>query len=88
MSGAGYVAALPSLVKERILNKAYRVYVTDALKVIAENTAKFSGGGYLKTRYYDVINPRPEETRTPEEIVSSIKAKLARIGGETEDESV
>lgn len=88
MSGAGYVAALPGLVKERILNKAYRVYVTDALKLIAENTAKFSGGGYLKTRYYDVINPQPEETRTPEEIISGIKTKLARIGGETEDESV
>lgn len=88
MGGRAYLAALPAIIHQQMQEAAYRVYVTDALKLIAENTAKFSGGGYLKTRYYDVINPRPEETRTPEEIISSIKAKLTRIGGETEDESV
>lgn len=56
--------------------KAYNVYVTDALKMIAENTAKFAGGGYINVRYIDIIEPRPVETRTPDEIVQHIKDKL------------
>lgn len=63
-------------------DEAYRVYVTDALKVVAENTAKYAGGGYIKTRYIDIIDPPPEETRTGAEIVAQMKAKLGQIGGE------
>ena len=33
----------------------YKIYVSDALRIIAENTAKFSGGSYLKKRYIDLI---------------------------------
>lgn len=61
--------------------KAYRVYVTDVLKILAENTAKYSGGSYMKIRYYDLIRPKPEENRTPEEIIGNMKEKIARIGG-------
>ena len=61
--------------------KAYRVYVTDVLKILAENTAKYSGGSYMKLRYYDLIQPKPEENRTPEEIIWNMKGKIARIGG-------
>lgn len=56
--------------------------MTDALKILAENTAKYSGGSYMKSRYYDLIHPKPEETRTPEEIIGNMKEKIARIGGE------
>lgn len=62
----------------------YRVYVTDSLKYILENTARLSGGVHIESRYCDVIDPKPEETRTSEEIISSIKEKIARIGGENE----
>ncbi len=60
----------------------YRVYITDALKAVAENTAKYAGGGYIKNRYIEIINPPPEETRTGEEIIAQMKAKLGQIGGE------
>lgn len=66
-------------------DKAYRVYVTDALKAAAENTAKYAGGNYIKTRYIDIIDPPPEETRTGEEIIAQIKEKLDRIGGEPDE---
>jgi len=61
------------------------VYVTDALKVVAENTARYAGGEYIKTRYIEIIDPPPEETRTGEEIIAQIKAKLGRIGGEPDE---
>ena len=63
------------------------MYVTDALKTVTENTAKYAGGGYIQTRYIDIIAPPPEETRTGEEIVAQMKRKLGQIGGEV-DESV
>ena len=47
---------------------AYRVYVTDCLKLIAENTVNIS----LKLRYYDIIQPKKEDTRTGDEIVADI----------------
>ena len=35
----------------------------------------------MKIRYYDLIQPNPEENRTPEEIIGKMKEKIARIGG-------
>lgn len=81
MGARALLSALPVLLKKQDQEKAYRVYVTDALKTITENTAKYAGGSYMKSRYYDFIHPKPEETRTPEEIIGNMKEKIARIGG-------
>lgn len=51
---------------------AYRIYVTDCLRMVAENTAKMSRGAYTVARFYDVINPKPVEKRTGEEIAADI----------------
>ena len=61
---------------------AYRIYVTDCLKNISENAAtvsKMNGGEgrYINTRFYDVLNPKPEETRTGAEIIADLRRKLA-----------
>ncbi|MDE7398968.1 MAG: hypothetical protein K2N06_05505 [Oscillospiraceae bacterium] len=61
------------------LDMTYRVYVTDALKLIAENTSKYAGGSYMKIRFTDIINPKPEETRTADEIITSITDKLRKL---------
>ena len=37
-----------------------------------ENTAKFSGGNYIKARYIDVIEPKKADNRTGDEIVEDI----------------
>lgn len=49
---------------------AYRIYVTDALKVL----------GGLNIRFADLF--KPEETRTAGEIIDGIKDKLQKMGGE------
>ena len=51
---------------------AYRVYVTDALRLTVENTAKFAGGNYIKARYIDIIEPKKHDNRTGEEITADI----------------
>ena len=54
--------------------------MTDALKVIAENTAKFAGGNTLTMRYYDIINPKEEEEeKTADEVISNIRAKILNL---------
>lgn len=54
----------------------YRVYVTDALKMMTENTSRFAGGGYVKERYRDMVCPAKAETRTAADIINHIKAGL------------
>jgi hypothetical protein len=64
------------------------VYITDALKAIAENTGKFvKDGVVMRRRYADIVNKVPEQEETPEQqnerakkIISNIKAKLRKEG--------
>ena len=57
---------------------AYRIYVADCLRMVAENTARLSQGTYTEARFYDIINPKPVDNRTGEEIAADI-IKLAGI---------
>ena len=52
---------------------AYRIYVTECLRMITENTAKQSGGSYIKKPLADVIgNKKPKDERTADEIIADI----------------
>ena len=51
---------------------AYRIYVADCLRIISENTAKVGGGSYITAKFADIINPKPVEKRTGEEIAADI----------------
>lgn len=55
------------------------MYVTDSIRVIGENTAKYAGGGYIKARWHDIVTKKPD-TRTGDEIAADIILKIA--GGE------
>ena len=67
-------------------DKAYRIYVTDALRLISENTASSVGGKYITARFADVIaSPKEEDTRTCEEITADI---IARCGLVVKNESI
>ena len=57
-----------SKANQQAKDTAYRVYVTDCLKLIAENTGNIS----LKSRYYDIVNPKKADNRTGDEIVADI----------------
>lgn len=53
---------------------------------MTENSAKYAGGSYIKAHYDDIINPKPQDTRTGEEIAEEI---IKKCGLEvTKDESV
>ena len=60
---------------ERAKTEAYRIYVTDALRIAAGNTARYAGGDYIKARYIDVVEPKKQDNRTCEEITADIVAR-------------
>lgn len=51
---------------------AYRIYISDCLRIISENTAKIGWGSYITSKFADIINHKPVEKRTGEEIAADI----------------
>ena len=66
------------------------MYISECLRMITENTARaaaaMEGEGaevkYINVSFEDMIHPKPEDERTPEEIIAHIKEKLIEVGGE------
>lgn len=73
--------------EERVKEYTYRLYVSDALKLMGENLAKAFGGEALGVRLYDLLerNTEPEDNRTGEEIIAEMRAKLAAMSEDEED---
>lgn len=69
--------------KERCMQKerdtAYRIYVTDCLKGIMENTAKFGGGTFRKDRYADIYEAKTKCEKSAEEIVHEVTRKAGLV---------
>lgn len=61
---------------------AYRFYITDALRSISENSAKYGGGSYVRARFSDIIYPSPVDDRTSEEVIDHIRGGLSKLRGE------
>ena len=70
-----------SRIDEHNLQMAYRYYITDCLKMIAENTGKIAGGTSPKNRFYDLFRKPVVETRSQEEIIGNIKDKISKLRG-------
>lgn len=75
MGGSSYISVLPTLVKNAIKKELYDIYITDSLRVIGENTAKYAGGSYIKKRWASLIEDKPKREQTGEEIVAQVIEK-------------
>ena len=51
---------------------AYRIYVSECLRMISENAASGGGSSYMAVKFEDVVNPKPVDDRTGEEIAADI----------------
>ena len=51
---------------------AYRIYIGDCLRIIGENTANISSGNYIIDKISDIINQKPADNRTGEEIAAEV----------------
>lgn len=71
-----------ALAKQNREKERYRNYVTDALKLITENTAKSVAGEYIPVRFFeDKISKKKEKPqKTSKEIINNISSKITNIG--------
>ena len=89
MLGKSYVIAhCITYLKKESEQTALRVYITDALRAVVGNTAKFSGGVVMKRRFADIINNVDDEESKEQAqerakgIIGNIKNKLKALGKE------
>lgn len=84
MFGEEYIAQyIAQKYQDEQHDEIYRIYVTDTLKAITENTARFNGGNIIGKRYWDIVDTgcnRPQ--RTSEDIISSVCETLNFLGKE------
>ncbi len=67
--------------REKQDGKAYRMYVTDTLKNIAENTSRFAGGCYPAKRFVDIVGYGAEKEKGREKPEPTEEDVIARIAG-------
>ena len=71
--GWGYVEDFCiSLFQNEQEEKAEKIYFAECLRIITENTAKMVGGSYITAKLADILNPKPVDNRTGEEIAADI----------------
>ena len=58
---------------------AYRIYVTDCLRMMTENTARFAKGNYITKRYADFLKNPVRNNRTGEEIAADVIKKAGLV---------
>lgn len=93
LTAAGYIAALPAVLRQRAVEESFRVYVTDSLQAIAENTAVSAAyltdgkaGKAMETRWAAMWddraeggNPEPEEELSPEQVIARIQENIKAL---------
>jgi hypothetical protein len=71
--------------KKQCEREILRRYITDGIQMITQNTAGFDKRLYLSIGYEDIIRPKPEESRSAEDIVADVMKnaglKLVTKGG-------
>ena len=77
MFGYDYI---PQHIEAYERERALKVYITDGLKTLTENTANYAGGKSLNVRFFDLFKEVKEEN--PNEIIKRITNKLKGKGGE------
>lgn len=76
LSARALMSALPYRIKQDVDEIAYKIYMSDIVMSLAKYIIRPTKD---PARYWDVVNPKPEETRTAEEIIEYMKNKLREV---------
>lgn len=71
-----------SLFKQEQEEKATKIYYAECLRIISENTAKMGGGSYIQAKLADILDPKPIDNRSANEIINGIKDKVEKMNDE------
>lgn len=65
--------------RERMKDRNRQIYITDALKLIAENTARMAKGQVLTKRYIELSEPpKRKKEETAEDILQKVRDSMTR----------
>lgn len=70
---------MPYKIKADLENELWRNYMARNVRMICENTAGLVQGKFMSVEYEDIINPKPEEKRSADEIIGGIKDKIEKL---------
>ena len=70
---------MPYKIKADLENEVWRKYTARCLRLVTENTAGMVNGKLISVEYEDIINPKPEENRSADEIINNIKNKIDKM---------
>ena len=80
MFGMGYVKDFCiSLFQKEQEEKAERYYIAECLRILTENTARAFGGSYMTIKMHDMMNPKPVDERTADDVIGDIKSKIEKM---------
>ncbi len=65
--------------KQENVQDAWRLFVAEGVRMVSESAARFAGGPYMTAKWGDIINPKPEETRTPQQVIDHVLARLKEV---------
>ena len=65
-----------SLFQKEQEEKAVKIYYAECLRIMTENTAKMGGGSYIEAKLQDILDPKPVDNRTADDIIEGIRNKL------------
>lgn len=91
MFGWGYARDFCiALFRKEKEEELFRHYVCNCLKICTENTANAiiwasqgrGNGMHMSKTLYEIMKPKPIDTRTGDEIVQDMKAKMDKFRGE------
>ena len=68
-----------SLFKQEQEEKATKIYYAECLRIIGENTAKVGGGSYIQAKLSDILDQKPVDNRTANDIINGIKDKIEQM---------
>lgn len=55
------------------------MYYAECLRIITENTAKLCEGSFISAKLVDILNLKPQETRTADDIINGLKNKIDKM---------
>lgn len=75
-----FIQYLKARIKRRHEQVVFRAYVSEGVRLAANNVANAFGGSTLSCSFASLLEGPKHETRTAEEIISHMKGKLREIG--------
>ncbi len=77
MFGWGYAKDLCiSLFQKEQEEKAVKIYYAECLRIMTENIANATHGSYVSVKLQDILDPKPVDNRTADDIIEGIRNKL------------